>query len=72
MPPGKNVLKRCYFEIASRERRCFRNKKHTILAGDNCLVFKESMRKSNYCLECAKIILQNGASALSQMIENIR
>ena len=64
----KNILKSCRFEIASRTRKCSGNKKHTISSGDKCLVFKENMRKRNYCLDCAKLIIEKGVSNLQKMI----
>jgi hypothetical protein len=71
MGRSKNILKNCNFEIALRPRKCSGNKKHIISAGDRCLVFKENMRKNNYCLKCAKIIIERGISNLQEMISKI-
>jgi hypothetical protein len=71
MPRGKNIIKTCEFEIAVRIRKCSGNKNHLINAGERCLVFKENMRKSNYCLNCAKPIIERGILNLNNMISGI-
>ncbi len=71
MPTRKNILKSCKFEIAVRIRKCSGNKNHTISSNERCLVFKENMRKKNYCLNCAKLIIERGVLNLNKMISEI-
>ena len=58
MPKLKRLLVSACFETAQRRRHCSRNQGHVICQGDKCLVIKENMSKTNYCMECAALILQ--------------
>lgn len=71
MPKKKNILKSCRFEIAIRIRKCSGNKNHIIRPGEKCLVFKVNMRKNNYCLNCAKLIIEKGILDLNKMISEV-
>lgn len=67
MPKLKRLLVSACFETAQRRRQCSRNKGHEISKGDRCLVIKENMSKSNYCMECAALILRKAGEELSQL-----
>ena len=68
MPKLKRLLVSACFETAQRRRQCSRNKGHEISKGDRCLVIKENMSKSNYCMECAARILRKASKELSQLL----
>ena len=71
MSTRKNILKSCKFETAVRVRKCSGNKNHIISPNERCLVFKENMRKKNYCLNCARSIIERGVLDLNKMISEI-
>lgn len=71
MPRAKCILKTCGVEIASKSRKCFGNQNHKICAGQKCLVFKENMRKTNYCLLCSKLIIEKGIEKLNELSSEI-
>jgi len=42
-----------------------------ICQGDKCLVIKENMSKNNYCMECARLILQKARQDLDGLCDEI-
>ena len=68
MPKLKRLLLSAGVEIAERRRQCSRNQDHKIGKGDKCLVIKENMRKRNYCIECASLILEKAKHDLDRLI----
>ncbi len=68
MPKLKRLLVSACFEFAQRRRQCSRNRGHVICKDDKCLVIKENMIKSNYCMECAKQILQKAQQDLDALV----
>ena len=68
MPKLKRLLVSACFETAQRRRQCSRNKGHVICKGDKWLVIKENMAKDNYCMECARLILQKAKEDLNGLI----
>jgi hypothetical protein len=58
MAAVKNILKHVSTEIAGRKRRCSRNRTHSIIKGDTCLVVRDGPQKeTTYCAVCAGEIL---------------
>ena len=71
MPKLKRLLPSATFETAQRLRQCSRNRGHKIIKGDKCLVIKENMKKRNYCLECACLILEKAKKDLDALIDSV-
>ncbi len=71
MPKLKRLLVSACFETAQRRRHCSRNQEHVICQGDKCLVIKENMSKNNYCMECARLILQKARQDLDCLCDEI-
>lgn len=65
----RDVLKHIGTEVAKRRRRCHRSKKHSISAGEECLVITDeaSGGSKNYCTECAEPILTSAAARLESI-----
>ena len=59
MPKVRDILVHVCVETAARRRKCYRNGKHSIAKGEQCLVVKTGSTNSkyNYCQQCAKDIL---------------
>jgi hypothetical protein len=66
MPQVKNLLKDTSVQVAQRKRKCHRNEKHLVAAGEACLVVRDPASGSyrNYCTECARPILANARESL--------
>ena len=62
----RQVIRHVSVEFAKGDRRCRRNKSHTISAGSPCLAIQEpgGPFKKCYCAECALPILRQCASDL--------
>ena len=70
MPATRRILKHASVEIAKRTRKCHRNNKHGVRAGEACLVISDENRlgqKKNYCTACARDILDQAERDLSQL-----
>jgi hypothetical protein len=66
MAKVRQILKHVNVEVAKGKRRCRRNRVHTILAGEPCLVIRDDAGpySRNYCRECALPILKLCAADL--------
>jgi len=67
MPKLKRILLNLSFEVAQRKRKCTRNRKHVIYKDQKCLVIKENMDKKNYCLDCARQIINQAKLELDDL-----
>lgn len=70
MAKVRQILRHVDVETAKRKRKCSRKpNEHVILAGQRCLVVTEKAgRKSNYCQECAREILDLAGAYLAELI----
>lgn len=70
MKAPRDILKHVIVEIAKRQRKCYRDKSHQVLAGQRCLVIKEASfgGSKNYCRSCASEIL-SAAGAKRAVLE---
>lgn len=66
MAQVRQILKHVWVEQAKGNRRCRRNRSHTIPPGDACLVIRDDSGPftKNYCMECAEPILGKCAANL--------
>ena len=64
MPKLKRLLSNSRFETALRQRQCSRNKQHKITKGEKCFVIEEHMKKRNYCLDCASLLIEKAQKDL--------
>ena len=71
MPKLKRLLVSACFETAQRRRHCSRNRNHDIRQGEKCLVVKENMRKQNYCMECAALVLEKAQDELNTLMDEM-
>lgn len=69
MPKLKRLLVFACFQTVQRWRHCSRDQEHVICQGDKYLVIKEYMSKSNYCMECAVLILGKAQDGLTLLIK---
>ncbi|HET7477130.1 MAG TPA: hypothetical protein VFJ97_14055 [Dermatophilaceae bacterium] len=68
MAAVKNVLKHVRTEVAGRKRKCYRNKNHTIVKGETCLVLRDGpQNESTYCAVCAVEILAKADELLAEL-----
>jgi len=69
MAKVKALLKDASVEQAIRRRKCHRNRKHAISAGEPCLVVKDPASGShrNYCAECAQPIVAKAFDDLQEI-----
>lgn len=59
MPAHKNLLINTQWVIAGRVRKCYHDKKHKIVKGDNVLEAADGMGMNGYCEACGqKMIAQ--------------
>ncbi len=74
MPKVRQVLGHVSIETASRERICHRDRRsHKVAKGTPCLVVSEGLTggKKNYCLDCARAILEQAESDLRTLKEDL-
>jgi len=69
MAKTRDVLVHVSIDVAIRKRKCHRSKKHGVAAGERCLLIRESsgLGSKNYCVECAKDILDAANRKLSSL-----
>lgn len=74
MAKVKALLKDASVEQAVRHRKCHRNRKHAISAGELCLVVKDPASGShrNYCAECAQPIVAKAFDDLHEIESTLR
>jgi len=51
-----------------QRRQCSSNRGHKICKGERCLVIRENMANNNYCMECARLILEKARKELNGLI----
>lgn len=63
------LLKDARVERAARKRKCHRKQKHSILAGEPCLVVRDPTTGAsrNYCIDCAQPILGKAHDDLHEL-----
>lgn len=73
MPKVRGVLNHLRVETAARQRKCHRKSdEHVIPAKQRCLVVMEkSGGKKNYCLDCAREILDRARGDLESLASEL-
>lgn len=64
----KSAIKNISWDIALNSHKCKNNSKHPITKGDRRLKIKEGRSESHYCIQCAKVILDNGLLKIHALI----
>jgi hypothetical protein len=69
MRAPRDILKHVSVEKAKGKRDCGRDKAHSIVKGEMCLVVREGSfsGSKNYCLDCSKPILAAAKIKLSSL-----
>lgn len=67
MPPIRDILVHVDSEVALKRRKCHRSAKHSIRAGELCLVVKETPGRKNYCRDCATQVLDQADARLRNL-----
>jgi len=73
MAAVRRILKHVeVLEATTRRRKCHRKPKlHSIPRGDLFLLVKDGQSSKNYCVECARPILEQAASDLCRIVEEL-
>ncbi len=71
MARPRRILLVATVESAKRTRRCRHNPKHTIAAGERCLVLTDNMQDKSYCLKCAIIMLDSAREQITILTRDI-
>ena len=68
MPAHKNLLIKTEWVIAGRVRKCYHDKKHTIVKGDNVLEAADGMGMNGYCEACGQNMIAQAKERLDKLI----
>jgi hypothetical protein len=68
MPAHKNLLIRTEWVIAGRVRKCYHDKKHQIVKGDNVLEAADGMGMNGYCEACGRKMIAQAKERLDGLI----
>lgn len=73
MSKVRDILSHITVEVPKRKRKCHHSQRHSIAAGEACLVINNSqgLGSRNYCYSCAMDILRNAARKLNEYISMI-
>jgi hypothetical protein len=73
MRAPRDVLKHVCVQIAERQRKCHRDRNHSISKGEKCLVVTEGSfgGKKNYCTQCAAPILSAIAAKHQRLLQEM-
>ena len=73
MPKVRDILVHVCVQTAERPRKCYRNRKHSIPRGEQCLVVRTgpTNSKHNYCQQCAQEILDLAERRLAEVKGNL-
>lgn len=66
----RDILGHVSVDVAKRKRKCHhKSKEHAVSAGQKCLVIRKSdgLGHKNYCVLCAREILQAASQKLSKL-----
>ena len=68
MPAHKNLLINTQWVIAGRVRKCYHDKKHEIVKGDNVLEAADGMGMSGYCEACGQRMIAQAKEKLDRLV----
>ena len=68
MPAHKNLLIKTQWVIAGRVRKCYHDKKHKIVKGDNVLEAAEGMGMNGYCEACGLKMISEAKAKLEALL----
>jgi hypothetical protein len=68
MPAHKNLLINTQWVIAGRVRKCYHDKKHQIVKGDNVLEAADGMGMNGYCEPCGQKMIAQAKEKLDKLI----
>ena len=73
MPKIRDILVHVSVEVAVKKRKCHRSGgKHSVLAGEPCLVVRKELGRKNYCRECSAPILEQAGIRLTKLQQDMR
>ena len=68
MPAHKSLLINSQWVIAGRVRKCYHDKKHEIVKGDNVLEAADGMGMNGYCAICGHKMIAQAKEKLDRLI----
>jgi hypothetical protein len=71
MPRFKSLLKSLAIDQAKRSHNCQSNHNHRIQKNDHRLCVKEGRKTSCYCVECARMFLENARIEVDNLINEL-
>jgi hypothetical protein len=71
MSRSKSLLKSLAIDQAKRSHNCQSNRQHRIQKNDRRLCVKEGTKTSRYCVECARIFLENAKMEIDNLINKL-
>jgi hypothetical protein len=69
MAKVRDLLVSVSVDTAKRQRKCHRNSSHAVIAGQRCLMIKDSAGQGhkNYCISCAREILEAASRKITML-----
>ena len=71
MARARRILVAASVECAKRARRCRHNPKHSISAGERCLVLTNNMQDKSYCMKCASVMLELATKEIAALSRDL-
>jgi hypothetical protein len=71
MPRVRNIIRNVKVEEALHSRKCHRNNRHIIHAGEKHLALYMGVSRENFCMLCAGQLLERAGEHLAQIRDEL-